>query len=212
MKRKVLLVDNVDSFTFNLVQALRTLGAEVLVRRANELELEEAHALEPTHLVVSPGPGRPEAAVRAQAVMESFLPKIPVLGVCLGHQCLGLIAGARVDLAAEPQHGKSIRVYHDGRPPFRGLPNPFEAGRYHSLIVLEEGLTEDYEVSAWSSDGEILGLRHKTRPVNGLQFHPESVLTPVGARILKSFLASSVDGDPSPEGGREDSRTDEVPA
>jgi len=191
MTKRVLVIDNVDSFTFNLVQALRTLGAEVVVRRANEVDLREVEGLAPTHVLLSPGPGHPSAAKGSLAVAEAFLDRLPLLGVCLGHQCLGLLAGARVDHALRPEHGKTIRVYHDGRAPFRGLPNPFEAGRYHSLVVGERDLSQDFEVSAWSGEGEVLGIRHRTLPVNGVQFHPESVLTPSGPRILASFLGLS---------------------
>lgn len=217
MKKRVLLVDNVDSFTFNLVQAIRTIGADVVVRRANELEPAEAEDIAPTHVVISPGPGHPRAATGSLAVAAAFLERVPLLGVCLGHQCLGFLAGAEVKQSIQPEHGKSIRVYHDGRAPFRGLPNPFEAGRYHSLIVSEENLGPDFEVSAWSTDGEVLGLRHRTLPVFGTQFHPESLLTPMGSRILTSFLALSSSGSKrkavqTTPAGKDSPSTDEVPA
>lgn len=192
MKQRVLLIDNVDSFTFNLVQVLRTLGAEVQVRRADELDPsspEELEALDPTHVVLSPGPGRPEAARGSLAVAEHFLERVPLLGVCLGHQCLGVVAGALVVSSPEPRHGETVRVYHDGRGLFRGLSNPMEAGRYHSLVVEEASVPAEYEISGWSAEGEVLALRHRRLPVFGLQFHPESILTPVGPRLIASFLA-----------------------
>ncbi len=189
MSARVLLIDNHDSFTFNLVQALRVLGAEVRVARNDEISVAEALAHAPTHLVLSPGPGTPARAGITPAVLEAFLERVPVLGVCLGHQALGERFGGRVARAARPVHGKSSRIWHDGRVLFRGFPNPFEAGRYHSLCVSEEGLEPDLEISAWTTEGEIMGLRHRALPVEGVQFHPESVLTPRGTRILASFLA-----------------------
>jgi anthranilate synthase/aminodeoxychorismate synthase-like glutamine amidotransferase len=197
---RVLLVDNHDSFTFNLVQALRVLGAEVHVARNDELTLAAAQtcfadragsgaAGAPTHLVLSPGPGTPQHAGITPAILAAFLERMPILGVCLGHQALGAHFGGRVARATRPVHGKSSRIWHDGRGLFRGLPNPFEAGRYHSLCVSEDGLGPELEISAWTAEGEIMGLRHRALPVEGVQFHPESVLTPRGARILASFLA-----------------------
>jgi len=180
MAARVLLVDNHDSFTFNLVQGLRVLGAEVHVVRNDAITPEAALELVPTHLVLSPGPGRPSRAGATPAVLAALLGRVPVLGVCLGHQAIGEHFGGRIERAARPLHGKSSRVYHDGRGIFRGLPSPFEAGRYHSLCVREEGLSPDLEVSAWTAEGEIMGLRHRSLPVEGLQFHPESVLTPRG--------------------------------
>ena len=194
MRPRVLLVDHVDSFTYNLVQAFRESGADVLVRRHDELSIDDARALAPSHLVLSPGPGHPAAMRTSLALIDVFRDLVPILGVCLGHQCLGLAAGADVVRAARPEHGKTVRVYHDGRAPFRGLANPFVAGRYNSLVVEESSLVRPdsaFEVSAWSADGEVLGLRHRRLPVLGLQFHPESVLTPDGHRILSSFLAFS---------------------
>jgi len=186
---RVLLVDNHDSFTFNLVQALRVLGAEVHVARNDELELAAAEALAPTHLVLSPGPGAPAQAGVTPAILAAFLERVPILGVCLGHQALGAHFGGRVARAARPVHGKSSRVWHDGRGLFRGLPNPLVAGRYHSLCVSEHGLAPELEVSAWTAEGEVMGLRHRTLPLEGVQFHPESVLTPRGPRLLAGFLA-----------------------
>lgn len=185
---RVLLIDNQDSFTYNLVQALRVLGAGVVVRRNDVVDAAGALACAPTHLVVSPGPGRPEGAGAMLSVLEALLPHVPVLGVCLGHQALGALLGARVVRAARPVHGQASPVYHDGRTLFQGLPNPFPAGRYHSLLVDEDGLPEELAVSAYTSEGEIMGLRHRTLPAEGVQFHPESVLSPDGSRLLRNFL------------------------
>ncbi|MSR61689.1 MAG: aminodeoxychorismate/anthranilate synthase component II [Planctomycetes bacterium] len=185
----MLLIDNHDSFTFNLVQALRVLGAEVRVARNDELDLAAAHAHAPTHLVLSPGPGSPQHAGITPAILDAFLERVPILGVCLGHQAIGARFGGLVSRAAKPVHGKSSRVWHDGRGIFRGLPNPLVAGRYHSLCVSERGLAPELEISAWTAEGEVMGLRHRTLPIEGVQFHPESVLTPRGARLLAGFLA-----------------------
>ncbi len=188
MNRHVLLIDNYDSFSFNLVQALRILGAEVTVRRNDAIGVPEARALAPTHLVVSPGPGRPEDAGRSMALIEDALGRVPVLGVCLGHQALAAVLGGTVGPARSLCHGKSSPVYHDARTVYQGLPSPFPAGRYHSLAVAEEGLPADLAISAYTSDGEIMGVRHRRVPAEGVQFHPESVLTPHGAQLLANFL------------------------
>ncbi|MHC5019814.1 MAG: anthranilate synthase component II [Planctomycetota bacterium] len=189
MAPHVFLLDNYDSFTFNLVQALRELGAEVTVERNDQITVAAALALEPTHVVVSPGPGRPEAAGIALALIEASIERLPVLGVCLGHQSLAMVLGGTVERAPRCMHGKPSPVYHDGRTLYQGLPNPFEAGRYHSLCVPEGGVPDSCEVSSYTSDGEVMGIRHKTLPVEGVQFHPESVLTPEGNRLLGNFLA-----------------------
>jgi para-aminobenzoate synthetase component 2 len=195
VKARVLLVDSYDSFTWNLVQALGILGAEVLVRSNDVLDPDGAEALAPTHVVAGPGPGRPEAAGALLAILARMMPRVPVLGVCLGHQALAAALGGTVGPAQTLVHGKASAVYHDGRTIYEGLPVPFPAGRYHSLAVAEESLPPELAVSAYTSDGEIMGLRHRTLPVEGVQFHPESVLTPDGALLLRNFL------DLAPAGG-----------
>jgi anthranilate synthase/aminodeoxychorismate synthase-like glutamine amidotransferase len=183
---RVLLIDNYDSFTFNLVQALRALGAAVDVVRNDAITVAEARERDPTHVVVSPGPGRPEDAGVSMPVITAFLGRRPILGVCLGHQALGAVLGARVTRASRPVHGKPSAIHHDGRTVYAGLPDPFEAGRYHSLIV--EDLPPVLEISSWTDDGETMGIRHRTLPAEGVQFHPESILTPDGQRLLANFL------------------------
>jgi len=192
--RRVLVLDNYDSFTFNLVQLLRVQGAEVLVRRNDELDVAGARALAPSHLVLSPGPGRPAAAGVMPELVAALAGELPILGVCLGHQALGESFGGTIVHAMRPVHGEEARVFHDGRGVFRGLSSPFAAARYHSLVVAEAGFPEVLEVSAWTAQGEIMGLRHRTLAIEGVQFHPESVLTPRGARLVTNFLAQ--------EGGR----------
>ncbi|MFW6084412.1 MAG: anthranilate synthase component II [Gemmatimonadota bacterium] len=185
--KHVLVIDNYDSFTYNLVQALAGHGAKVTVRRNDVLTVAEALRLEPTHLVVSPGPGRPEdAGISVELIAAAG--SIPVLGVCLGHQALAVAFGARVGRADALMHGKSSRVYHDGRGVYEGLPNPFEAGRYHSLAIGEAELPDELVISSYTSAGEIMGLRHRERALEGVQFHPESILTPEGDRLLRNFL------------------------
>ncbi len=188
MKPRILIVDNYDSFTHNLVQGLLVLGAEVAVRRNDEITPGEARQMEITHLVVSPGPGRPEEAGASMAVIEALLGRVPVLGVCLGHQALAAVLGGRVGPAARLLHGKASPIYHDGRTLYEGLPNPFQAGRYHSLAVSEDGLNDGLAISAYTSEGEIMGIRHRALRAEGVQFHPESVLTPEGGQILRNFL------------------------
>ncbi len=184
---RVLLVDNYDSFTHNLFQALRVLGAEVDVMRNDAVDLEAAR---PTHLVISPGPGRPEGAGASLEVLRACAGKIPVLGVCLGMQAIALAFGGRLERALTPVHGKVSAIHHDGQGVFAGLPKPFEAARYHSLAVSRRELPESLEVSAWTGDGTPMGLRHRTLPVEGVQFHPESFLTPEGCRVLDNFLTA----------------------
>jgi anthranilate synthase/aminodeoxychorismate synthase-like glutamine amidotransferase len=185
----IFVLDNYDSFTYNLVQYLGELGATLHVRRNNQVTLDEIAALAPSHIVISPGPGRPEDAGLTPGVIERFGPSVPILGVCLGHQAIGLVCGGRVVRAPVPMHGKTSVIEHDGRGVFAGLASPIEASRYHSLIVEEQGLPEVLEVSARTrGDGIIMGLRHKTWPLQGVQFHPESVLTSEGRRMLRNFL------------------------
>jgi anthranilate synthase/aminodeoxychorismate synthase-like glutamine amidotransferase len=186
--RKALLIDNYDSFTYNLYQALRMLGAEVVVVRNDRLSAGEALEAGPTHLVISPGPGRPEDAGITGELLKLFHDRIPILGVCLGHQALAQAWGGTVDRAPRVMHGKTSPVYHDRQGIYEGVPSPFQAARYHSLLVREEGLPPELEISAHTSDGEIMGLRLKGRPVEGVQFHPESVLTREGMMILSNFL------------------------
>lgn len=188
MKPHLLLIDNYDSFTYNLVQAFRMLGAEVLVHRNDEIDVAAARALGPTHLCISPGPGAPQEAGVSLRMIEAFAGWIPVLGVCLGHQALVAVHGGRVVRAPRLMHGKTSPVLHDGCGVFDGLPNPLEAGRYHSLIAERTTLPEELAISAWTAEGEIMGVRHRTLALEGVQFHPESVLTPEGARLLRNFL------------------------
>ncbi len=185
----ILVIDNYDSFTYNLVQYLGELGAEVQVYRNDAITLEQIAALKPAKILVSPGPCDPPQAGISCEVIRQFGPKLPLLGVCLGHQCLGHVFGGKVVRAERLMHGKTSLIRHDGRGVFAGMPNPFEATRYHSLIVQREGLPADLEISADTDQGEIMGLRHKKFPIHGVQFHPESILTQDGKRILKNFLA-----------------------
>jgi anthranilate synthase component 2 len=185
----VFVLDNYDSFTFNLVQYFGELGATVTVRRNDRVTLDEIAALAPSHIVISPGPGRPEDAGLTTAVVKHFGERMPVLGVCLGHQAIGAVFGGQVVRARTPMHGKTSMVEHDGRGVFAGLKEPFVASRYHSLVVAEEGLPDELEISARTrEDGTIMGLRHRTLPIHGVQFHPESVLTDEGRRMLRNFL------------------------
>jgi len=185
----IFVVDNYDSFTWNLVQALGKLDPDVLVARNDRFDPEEVVSRRPSAIVVSPGPGRPERAGRSlETIAAAEREGIPLLGVCLGHQAIGALHGGRVERAAAPRHGKTSRVLHDGSELFSGIPNPFEAGRYHSLIVREEGLPAELLVTAWSDDGYVMALAHRSRPVFGVQFHPESVLTPEGETLLANFF------------------------
>ena len=185
---RVLVIDNYDSFTYNLVQYLGELGAELRVFRNDQVTVEEVAALNPTAIVISPGPGDPTDGGVSNALIDHFHTQVPVLGVCLGHQCMGHVFGGVVTRAPRLMHGKTSMIYHDGRGLFAGLPNPFEATRYHSLIV-EEPLPAGLEVTAFTAEGEVMGLRHTRYPVEGVQFHPESILTPNGKDILRNFLA-----------------------
>ena len=189
---RLLLIDNYDSFTYNLSQSLQVLGAEVVVVRNDKMSVDEAIEMAPTHLVISPGPGRPEDAGVSMDMIAAFAERIPVLGVCLGHQSIAQLFGGQVTRAQRLMHGKDSPVYHDGQTLYLGLPNPFQAGRYHSLSVPEAGVPSDFRVSAYTSDGEVMGIRHKTLPLEGVQFHPESILTPEGDRVLQNFLELEV--------------------
>jgi|DewCreStandDraft_3_1066083.scaffolds.fasta_scaffold03332_3 anthranilate synthase/aminodeoxychorismate synthase-like glutamine amidotransferase len=185
----ILVIDNYDSFAYNLVQALGELGAAPVARRNDAITLEEIASLRPLGIVISPGPCTPHEAGISVEVVRRFSDTIPILGVCLGHQCIGQAFGGKVVRAPGPMHGKTSLIHHDGRTIFAGLPNPISATRYHSLIVAREGLPACLEVSAWSPDGLIMGLRHRVFPVEGVQFHPESILTPHGKEILRNFLS-----------------------
>jgi anthranilate synthase/aminodeoxychorismate synthase-like glutamine amidotransferase len=185
---RLLLIDNYDSFTYNLVQAFMVLGAEVLVHRNDRISVEEARALAPTHLCISPGPGTPHDAGVSMQMIAAFAGHVPVLGVCLGHQSLVEVFGGKVVRAARLMHGKTSQVHHDGSGILAGLPEPFEAGRYHSLIAQPQSLPDVLEVSARTDEGEIMGVRHRDLMVEGVQFHPESVLTPQGPLLMDNFL------------------------
>jgi anthranilate synthase/aminodeoxychorismate synthase-like glutamine amidotransferase len=188
MSARLLLIDNYDSFTYNLVQAFMVLGAEVLVHRNDQISVEEARALRPTHLCISPGPGTPYDAGVSMQMIAAFAGQVPVLGVCLGHQSLVEVFGGKVVRAARLMHGKTSHVHHDGRGILAGLPEPFEAGRYHSLIAQPQSLPEVLEISARTDEGEIMAVRHRDLAVEGVQFHPESVLTPQGPVLMDNFL------------------------
>jgi len=185
----LLLIDNYDSFTYNLFQYLSELGEEVWVVRNDKVSLNEIEMRCPQSIVISPGPGTPEQAGISNEVICHFGSRIPILGVCLGHQCIGYSYGAKVKRAGEIKHGKSSPIYHDGKGLFVGLPNPFPGIRYHSLAVMHDGLPDCLELSAWTSNGMIMGLRHRQFPVEGVQFHPESIMTDVGKDLLKNFLS-----------------------
>jgi anthranilate synthase/aminodeoxychorismate synthase-like glutamine amidotransferase len=183
----LLLVDNYDSFTFNLAQYLGELGAPPLVKRNDEISLDEIATMHPDHIVISPGPGRPEDAGISVALIKRFGPTTPVLGVCLGHQSIGIAFGGQVVRASQLMHGKTSSVQHDGRGVFKGIQQPFVAGRYHSLVVAEP-LPDVLEMAAQTDDGTVMAVRHRTFPVHGVQFHPESVLTGEGRQLLRNFL------------------------
>jgi anthranilate synthase/aminodeoxychorismate synthase-like glutamine amidotransferase len=194
VKPRLLLIDNYDSFTYNLVQAFLVLGAEVSVYRNDALTPDAARALAPTHLCISPGPGTPYDAGVSMEMIRAFSGAIPVLGVCLGHQSIVEVFGGRVVRAGRLMHGKTSLVRHDGQHLFAGLPQPCEVGRYHSLIASPETLPETLAVTAETPEGEIMGVRHRTLMVEGVQFHPESILTPEGPKLLGNFLKQSAGG------------------
>ncbi len=191
----LLLIDNYDSFTYNLFQYLSELGEEVIVVRNDKMSLDEMEKLSPQRIVISPGPGTPEQAGISNEVIRHFGSRLPILGVCLGHQCIGYCYGGRVDRAGEIKHGKSSLIYHDGKALFSGLPNPFPAIRYHSLAVMRDSLPDCLEISAWTENGLILGLRHRQFAVEGVQFHPESIMTEVGKDLLKNFISKGDSDD-----------------
>ncbi len=185
----ILVIDNYDSFTYNLVQYLGELGASVRVVRNDAVTLDEIEAMKPDHLMISPGPGSPNEAGISCAVIERFAGRIPLFGVCLGHQCLGHVYGGRVVRADRLMHGKTSQICHDGAGILAGMPNPFEATRYHSLIVERASLPACLSITAETDDGEIMGLQHMSEPVYGAQFHPESILTQDGKRLVSNFLS-----------------------
>ena len=188
MAARVLVVDNYDSFVYNLVQYVGELGAEPLVHRHDELSLDEMGALDPDAVLISPGPGRPEDAGLSNDVIRHFAGRRPVLGVCLGHQCIGQVYGADVVRAPEIMHGKTSLIRHTGVGVFAGLPSPLEATRYHSLVVDRDSVPAELEVTAWTDGGTVMGLRHREHAVEGVQFHPESILTAAGHDLLRNFL------------------------
>jgi anthranilate synthase component 2 len=185
----ILLLDNYDSFTWNLAHRLGELGADVQVVRNDAVTVDEIERMAPARLVISPGPGRPESAGITVDALRRFAGRLPILGVCLGHQALAVAFGGRVDRAPAPMHGKTSIVQHDDSQLFAGVDRPFEAGRYHSLVIARDAVPPDFVVTAWvEADGTIMGVRHRTQPIFGVQFHPESVLTTVGHRLLRNFL------------------------
>ncbi len=191
----LLLIDNYDSFTYNIFQCLSELGEEVMVVRNDKTDIEAIEKMKPDRIVISPGPSTPLNAGISNDVIKHFGSRLPVLGVCLGHQCVGYSYGGQVEKADKIMHGKSSLIHHNGMGVFEGLPNPFSAIRYHSLMVLREGLPQCFEITAWTDDGTIMGLKHKRYPVEGIQFHPESFMTEQGKELLKNFLKKELKND-----------------
>jgi len=185
----IVLIDNYDSFAYNLLQYLGELGEEVRVFRNDQIGVSEVAAMKPSHLVISPGPKTPKEAGICCDLILALAPRLPILGVCLGHQCIGAAFGARIGPAKRLMHGKTSPIYHDGKTLFSQLPNPMEATRYHSLIVENDSLPPCLEISAWTQEKEIMGIRHREYPTEGVQFHPESILTQEGKALLRNFLA-----------------------
>ena len=185
----VIVIDNYDSFVYNIVQYLGVLGWQPRVYRNDRVGLEEIEQLNPTHIIISPGPCTPLEAGISNDIIRRFAGRIPILGICLGHQCIGHVYGGKIISAAVPTHGKHSLMYHDGKTVYKGLPNPFEAGRYHSLVIGQEKLPAVLELAARTSDGVIMGVRHRKYVVEGVQFHPESIMTDVGHNILANFLS-----------------------
>ena len=184
----VIVIDNYDSFVYNLAQYLGELGWRPVVYRNDQVTLAEIEGSRPSHIVISPGPGTPLEAGISNDVVHYFTGKVPILGVCLGHQCIGYVFGGRIVRAVLPTHGKSSLVYHDGQTVYIGLPNPFEGGRYHSLVVGNDSFPSELETAATTSDGVIMGIRHREYVIEGVQFHPESIMTDVGHAVLRNFL------------------------
>jgi anthranilate synthase component 2/para-aminobenzoate synthetase component 2 len=186
----IVLIDNYDSFTYNLVQKLGEVdrASKIEVFRNDKVTIDQIEALKPTHIVISPGPCTPTEGGISNDVIKHFSPKIPVLGVCLGHQCIGFSFGGVVERAAKLMHGKTDLIHHDGKTIYQGMPNPFTATRYHSLIIRAGTMPAEFEISSWTSADEIMGVRHKTYPLEGVQFHPESFLTEQGEKLLANFL------------------------
>ena len=185
----VLVIDNYDSFVYNLAQYLGELGWEPVVYRNDQITLAQIESLNPSHIIISPGPATPLEAGISNDIIWRFAGRIPILGVCLGHQCIGYVFGGQVVRAAVPTHGKSSMIYHDAKTVYQSLPNPFEAGRYHSLVVKRDTLPPSLALTAETDDGVIMGIRHKDYVVEGVQFHPESIMTDVGHDVLKNFLS-----------------------
>jgi anthranilate synthase/aminodeoxychorismate synthase-like glutamine amidotransferase len=185
----ILIVDNYDSFTYNLVQYFGELGCALMVKRNDAVSLDEISSLRPTHVCISPGPGRPAQAGLSNDIVREFSARVPLLGVCLGHQCIGEVFGGKIVAAPRLLHGKTSQIQHNGSGVFANLPNPFAATRYHSLIVSPDSVPDCLEVTAQTSEGEIMGLSHRDFPVHGVQFHPESILTPEGKKLLANFVA-----------------------
>ena len=184
----ILMIDNYDSFTYNLVQYFGELGANIKVFRNDKISVEKIRQLKPEKIVISPGPGRPEDAGVSCEVIRQFAGKVPILGVCLGHQAIGFVYGGKIINAKKLMHGKTSLIYHNGKTIFKSIPNPFEATRYHSLLVEKKNLPKELEIIARTKSGEIMGLKHRQLPVWGVQFHPESILTKAGKNILLNFL------------------------
>ena len=189
----ILLIDNYDSFTYNLLQYLGEMGEEVEAIRNDRIRVEEVAEMNPSHVVISPGPKTPKEAGICCDLILSFSGKFPILGVCLGHQCIGAAYGAEIVRAERLMHGKTSRIHHDGQTIFSQLPDPFEAARYHSLIVQREGFPSCLQISAWTEEGEIMGIRHREYPTEGVQFHPESILTQEGKDLLRNFITRERD-------------------
>ena len=184
----ILVIDNYDSFTFNLVQCFGTLGSKIKVFRNDKISLSDIEEIKPSRIVISPGPGRPEDTGITKSLIKHFYREIPILGVCLGHQCIGEVFGAEIINSGIVVHGKTSLIYHDGKTIFKGLTNPFKAARYHSLIIKKSSIPSLFEISATTEDDIVMGIRHKKYRLEGIQFHPESFLTPSGLKILENFL------------------------